>query len=113
MSYDKKVFSNNVRALRKSLNLHQYEFADMLGVSTSTICKIEQGLGNPTLDTVVRLMHVSKQSLDFFLEDNTALTIYKLPTNFHDPLYKKTLEDRLEGIENDIERLKIWKGEPL
>lgn len=50
-----KVGVEDVRRLRKARGLSQAELADLVGVTQGLISKIENGDGNPTLETIMRL----------------------------------------------------------
>ena len=55
MASTKEEFGVRVRGLRKGTGLSQERFADTTGVGRSAMGKIENGKGNPTLETVVKL----------------------------------------------------------
>jgi transcriptional regulator with XRE-family HTH domain len=113
MSYDKQIFGDNIKVVREALLQTQIEFADALGISKSTINKLERGLGNPTLETVAKLLNISKQSLDFFLVVNTDSTLDSSLKEYYNWADTKALEDRLKNIEKEVALLKAWKGDPL
>lgn len=47
-----------LRAARQKLGVSQMELANLAGMNVANYGKIERGIGNPTLDTVVRLAGV-------------------------------------------------------
>jgi transcriptional regulator with XRE-family HTH domain len=52
-----------VRAVRRSRRLSQREFADTGGVPNSTVTRIESGLSDPKLSTVVQLLRATGYDL--------------------------------------------------
>ena len=49
------IYSNNVHDLRKERNITQHQMAEDLGISRRTICKIESGEQNVSLDYAYRI----------------------------------------------------------
>jgi DNA-binding XRE family transcriptional regulator len=54
---------------RELLGLLQSQLAELSGVSTRTIQLVEQGKGNPSLDTLLQLADPMGLRLDFLLKD--------------------------------------------
>lgn len=54
---------------RELLGLLQSQLAELSGVSTRTIQLVEQGKGNPSLDTLLQLTDPMGLRLDFLLKD--------------------------------------------
>jgi len=50
-----RLFGDRVRAERQRLGLSQDEVAHLAGMNVSNYGKIERGVGNPVLHTIVRL----------------------------------------------------------
>lgn len=55
MSSKSSVLGNKVKAIREAENLSQSKFADMTGISISTIKKYETGLNEPSGQTLLRV----------------------------------------------------------
>lgn len=47
-----------IQQRRKSLRITQPDLAQLAGVSTNTLYKIERGLANPTLDVIEKIVAV-------------------------------------------------------
>ena len=45
----------NIRERRESLGMSQKELADRCGIAQSTLCDIEQGRCNPSIETAIKL----------------------------------------------------------
>jgi len=61
----KDSLSKNIRKLRKGCKLSQEEVAKKIGITFSTLAKLESGVNkNPTLDTLCKIANVFKISLD-------------------------------------------------
>jgi y4mF family transcriptional regulator len=50
--------SKAIRDRRKELGITQPHLAEVAGVSTNTLYKLEKGQGNPTLDVLTKLAEV-------------------------------------------------------
>lgn len=53
---------DHLKRIRKARGLSQVDLADMVGVTQGLISKIENGDGNPTLDTLLRISRALKVS---------------------------------------------------
>lgn len=47
---EKKILSENIRAIRKKAHLSQFEFAEDCGISKDTLSLIERGKYNPSVE---------------------------------------------------------------
>ena len=52
------ILGQNIRNARKLRNISQDKFAEMLGVETATLSKIECGKSNPTPETIEKIIEV-------------------------------------------------------
>ena len=50
---------------RKTLGISQYDLAEMSGVSLATIKNIERGVGNPSFETVEKILSVLGMEIFF------------------------------------------------
>lgn len=58
------------RAIRVNSNLNQEEWAARLNVSKRTVNNWENGKGNPTMSTLVKMSELSDIPIDFFCPNN-------------------------------------------
>ncbi len=61
----KYSLSQNIRKLRKECKISQEELARRIGITFSTLAKLESGVNNnPTLETISKIADTFKVSLD-------------------------------------------------
>jgi y4mF family transcriptional regulator len=60
---------DKIRQRRELLGLHQSRLALLAGISTRTIQLVEQGKGNPSLDTLIQLTDPLGLRLDLVLKE--------------------------------------------
>ena len=63
--YEKMQIANMVKRLRAYAALSQRDLSKLTGISQADISKIERGLGNPSINTIARIMNATGASLDF------------------------------------------------
>jgi transcriptional regulator with XRE-family HTH domain len=68
-----KLFGNRLREERNAKGLSQHQLWLESGIVTSQIGKIERGVANPTLSTIVALARALKVSLDVLLPPDSFL----------------------------------------
>lgn len=56
-----------LREIRKSQGLTQTELGELIGVGKSAICCYEKEIRNPTIETIIDLMHIFGVSADYLL----------------------------------------------
>ena len=56
---------DTVKARRKELGISQVDLAEMSGLSLATIKNIERGEGNPSYETITRIMEVLGMEISF------------------------------------------------
>lgn len=59
------IVGKTVKARRKELGISQVDLAEMSGISLATIKNIERGKGNPSYETIVRIMDVLGMEINF------------------------------------------------
>ncbi|MGO1971579.1 MAG: helix-turn-helix domain-containing protein [Propionibacteriaceae bacterium] len=64
-------FGRDIANARHSLGMTQPALAEVTGINQSEISRIENGLGNPTLETIARLTTALEQSLRLAPAQNT------------------------------------------
>lgn len=57
-SGEKEIIGKIIQSRRKSRKIVQEELADIAGVSPRTLRDIEKGVGNPELETLLRICKV-------------------------------------------------------
>ena len=63
--YEKMQIAFMVKRLRAYASLSQRDLSNLTGISQADISKIERGLGNPSINTIARIMNATGTSLDF------------------------------------------------
>lgn len=53
-----KTIGEQIRQRRKQLKITQPDLAEIAGVSTNTLYKIERGQANPTMDVLYKIIEV-------------------------------------------------------
>lgn len=61
--------SETIRSRRKELKLTQPMLAELAGVSTNTIFKIENGLTNPTVDILEKIADILGMEINLNVKD--------------------------------------------
>lgn len=56
---------DTVKARRKELGISQVDLAEMSGLSLATIKNIERGEGNPSYETISRILEVLGMEISF------------------------------------------------
>ena len=69
MSISMTEFGEKLRQRRQLLGLLQSQLSALSGISTRTIQLVEQGKGNPSLDTVFQLADPMGLRLDLLVKD--------------------------------------------
>jgi len=89
---------NTIRSLRKKKNIKQTDFAELIGISQTSLSLIESGVNQPSQETLKKICEELKvpQPFIYFL----ALEESDIPDERKD-LYK----DLEQGLKKDIEKL--------
>jgi len=64
-----EIVGDTIRQRRELLGLLQAQLADLSGVSSRTIQLVEQGKGNPSLDTLISLIDPLGLRLELVLKE--------------------------------------------
>lgn len=101
----KKLFGNRIRALRKSARLTQEQLAELVGLDTQHLCKMENGIHFPKVKNLVAIAEV-------FQVDISDLFIFEKPNDKKNNLVytlaltlKKLSEYELEIVSKFISAL--------
>lgn len=69
LSHDKIMNANSIgatiKARRQELKINQQTLADLSGVGINTIVSIERGMGNPSLENLLKIGHTLGMNLEF------------------------------------------------
>lgn len=61
-----------IKKRRKELGISQVDLAEMSGISLATIKNIERGKGNPSYETILRIMEVLGIEINFSIRNPFA-----------------------------------------
>ncbi|MGE7840700.1 helix-turn-helix domain-containing protein [Lysinibacillus sp. NPDC093712] len=95
-------FSNNIKYLRKTKNLTQKDFANILGLAESTIGMYERDERQPSLDVLIDICTKFNVSSDFILGIETDR---RTVNNHDDEIKELTLKfiDELSKLTNEMD----------
>lgn len=105
MSYKLKVFSQKLRAIRKSLMLHKDYIADKTGISIKTIVRLENGKCLPNLDTLELLSPLYKTDLVSLLVE-CQFDDYYIFTSITNEIENKIDNGEFDKLESSLNLLK-------
>ena len=66
MFTEKKFIANKIKTYRKYAGMTQSELAEKVGISDKHICRIENGVFMPSLETFLKIITVLKINLEEF-----------------------------------------------
>ena len=89
------TLGQQVRALRRQRRLTQEQLAELAGVSLQHIGEIERGLGNPTLNSLVKLSDALDISLSELFENSEQ---YKSEKEMRDLLHQLVEQSSEPGL---------------
>lgn len=70
-----EILATQIRQLRKERNLTQEELGKLIGVQRAQISKLENGLSNITIGTILKLFGVLKAQIKFSVYKTEELTV--------------------------------------
>jgi len=108
----KQIIAKNFKKLRLFKNLNQSEFAELFGITRSTVGSYEEGRAEPKLETLLKIADHFKLKVDDLIR--SELTVNKI-AHFEYPLQQtkdmKTLfkkldemNDRIKNIEHQLKK---------
>lgn len=65
--YDSYIVGQNIRAMRKEINMSVVDLSEAIGKSEDTINKVEQGTRNLTVKTLVQVANVLRTDVNTIL----------------------------------------------
>ena len=68
MNSSQKQLANLIKDRRKELRIKQEELSEITSVALRTIRDLEKGIGNPSIQTIEKIMDVLGIELDFRLK---------------------------------------------
>lgn len=69
-----KEMANRIKSRRKSLDFTQEQFAELIGISSSSYTRIENAFQKPSLDTLIKISKNLNISLDYIVFGSLAET---------------------------------------
>lgn len=86
------MLQKRLRELRKSKKMNQNDIAKHLGISLSGYASYEQGVANPSIDTLLKLAELFEVSTDYLL-GKTDLRYTQDELNFYHEVKTKGIDD--------------------
>jgi len=62
-----KAMGDRIKARRKALRFTQEQFAELIGISSSSYTRIENAFQKPSLDTLIKISQFLKISIDYII----------------------------------------------
>ncbi len=78
MKKDLPLFARRLREARKNARISQLELGEGIGVSDKSISAYEQGRAEPPFQKLKKIAEITKQSLNFFTEQDITQTTLEL-----------------------------------
>lgn len=85
------AMGKRIRAYRLKRKWHQYELAEAVNLSSTTISHIEVGKGRPQLETVVNIANALQVTVDMLLCDSIELA---------ETVYRNDISEEIEDCSN-------------
>ena len=91
-------------AARLEKGITQIELAKMIGTQRSNICRLESGLQNPSIDTLLKISAALGKKIEFDLSDKEEIVVQTYILKLYDmELMRFTLSDHgLEGLKVEV-----------
>lgn len=67
MEYNVKEIGPKIRTLRKRRNITQEKLSELSGISTQHLCRIENTVRNPSLETIYRIAYALETTPEILL----------------------------------------------
>jgi len=105
----KKIIAKNFKKLRLFKSLNQSEFAELFGITRSTVGSYEEGRAEPKLETLLKIADHFKLQVDDLIR--SELTVNKI-AHFEYPLKEsKDLKTLFKKLDELNERMKTIEQE--
>lgn len=96
------IVGSRLKEKRKELGLTQQALGDLIGVGKSVVCCYEKETRNPTLESIIELVHVLGVSSDYLLGTDIILK-----TVSNETIKYRTLTSEEEIFLNELKKDKI------
>lgn len=99
MNFDdqyKKNIGNNIREIRKAQKFSQKKMAEEIGISLSQYIRMETGVANTSIGTIIKIAHILNTGID--------LLVYGKPVQTDQPVIELTEPTLIEKMK-EIEKL--------
>ena len=83
-TYDMKKSGERIQDLRKAFNLSQVNAAELIGISTNSLSRIERGERGCSVDTLIAMSTLFHTSIDYLVLGETK--------------YPSHMKNQLEGV---------------
>lgn len=70
LELNKKLLGKRIKQSRENKHLTQEKLAEMIGLSTFYISRLENGCKTPSLDTIIKISNTLEVSIDYLLANN-------------------------------------------
>jgi transcriptional regulator with XRE-family HTH domain len=109
-----KTAREKIREIRKSKGLSQGQLAQMLGYTSSTVCRIEKGVLKPSLRFLQRFGEIFNYSLSYLVDPKEPIFLDQLEQEFDINLLEpalrelsldKKMRSTFDITDDDIKRL--------
>lgn len=75
---DKTEIGKKIQSTRNDMNITQEKLAEIVGISTNYLSKVERGLNSPSAENFLKIVQALNLSLeDFGIIPNTNINIHK------------------------------------
>lgn len=99
-----------LKKFRQKINISQYELADKIGMSRSTLSNYEKNLAEPSISTLIKLADFFNITIDELVGRKTDI----LNLNFVDDTRKRLIKNILNVSDNLVEKLEaLFEGMKL
>ena len=88
-SREKQILGMHIQACREAAHLTQQELGDRVGISSTSISKIERGITVPTMDNLIRILNILNVPAD---------TIFYDIVHSSSPIQPSILEQKLQDL---------------
>lgn len=106
---DSTVISKRIKSARRNAELTQAELAEIIGISTNAVAKLENNLMNASLQTLVSIANALRLDINYFLlehgkyKDETHIDVF-----LHSLIQQLSQKDK-EFVIHTINGLKIYR----
>ena len=112
-TYEKQQIANMVKRLRAYAQLSQRDLSKLTGISQADISKLERGIGNPSINTIARIMSATGTSLsfDYKIDELDSDPTIEVWHNLSPKIYRVAKESAdmvRESIGDEVEKIILY-----